>query len=57
MSNSIKKKEKRTFTLIPGNKLNDPEVFAALYKYLSGKNLTEAELTEAMAIMAELEED
>lgn len=40
--------QKPELTLIPGNMLEDKEVFKALYKKLTGKDSTDAEVEEAM---------
>ena len=40
--------QKPELTLIPGNMLEDKEVFKALFKQLTGKDSTDAEIEEAM---------
>ena len=49
MSKSIK--QKPVLGLVPGYKMKDPEVFAAFFRNLTGKDLTPEELVEAMAFM------
>lgn len=44
--------QKPELTLIPGNMLEDKEVFKALYKKLTGKDSTDAEIEEAMKEVA-----